>query len=81
MYKKLFIILTILAFCPLSAIHSTPLPLWEGQGVGLHPWSGKRVAYFGDSITDPRNKASKKKYWTFARHNAVCICKKRTYVG
>lgn len=30
-----------------------------------HPWQGKRVAYFGDSITDPRNKASKKKYWTY----------------
>lgn len=28
-----------------------------------HPWKGKRVAYFGDSITDPNNKAAKKKYW------------------
>lgn len=28
-----------------------------------HPWQGKRVAYFGDSITDPHNKASNKKYW------------------
>lgn len=28
-----------------------------------HPWQGKRVAYFGDSITDPRNKASQNKYW------------------
>lgn len=23
-----------------------------------HPWKGKRVAYFGDSITDPRNNGS-----------------------
>ena len=30
-----------------------------------HPWQGKRVAYFGDSITDPRNSGSKKKYWGF----------------
>jgi len=30
-----------------------------------HPWKKKRVAYFGDSITDPRNKGSKKKYWNF----------------
>ena len=30
-----------------------------------HPWKGKRVAYFGDSITDPRNNGSKKKYWGF----------------
>ena len=30
-----------------------------------HPWKGKRVAYFGDSITDPRNKASNTKYWGY----------------
>lgn len=30
-----------------------------------HPWQGRRVAYFGDSITDPRNNGSKKKYWGF----------------
>jgi len=35
------------------------------QNAFAHPWQGKRVAYFGDSITDPNNKASKKKYWTF----------------
>lgn len=35
------------------------------QVVVEHPWKGKKVAYFGDSITDPRNKASKKKYWSF----------------
>lgn len=28
-----------------------------------HPWQGKKVAYLGDSITDPRNKAASKKYW------------------
>ena len=33
------------------------------QALLQHPWQGKRVAYFGDSITDPRNKAAKKKYW------------------
>ena len=30
-----------------------------------HPWQGKRVAYFGDSITDPNNEASKSKYWSY----------------
>lgn len=35
------------------------------QAVFTHPWQGKKVAYFGDSITDPSNKASKKKYWSF----------------
>ena len=35
------------------------------QSLIAHPWQGKRVAYFGDSITDPRNKASNKKYWGY----------------
>ena len=33
------------------------------QDLIAHPWQGKRVAYLGDSITDPRNKASQMKYW------------------
>ena len=35
------------------------------QSVIRHPWQGKRVAYFGDSITDPKNSGSKIKYWGF----------------
>ena len=30
-----------------------------------HPWSGKKVAYLGNSITDPNNTASSHKYWSF----------------
>ena len=30
-----------------------------------HPWRGKKVAYIGDSITDPNNRGSKKKYWQY----------------
>lgn len=30
-----------------------------------HPWAHKRVAYFGDSITDPNNDGSKLKFWNF----------------
>ena len=37
------------------------------QTMFVHPWQGRRVAYFGDSITDPNNKASKQKYWDFLR--------------
>ncbi len=33
----------------------------------VHPWAGKTVAYFGDSITDPRNNAGKKKYWAWLK--------------
>lgn len=31
----------------------------------IHPWAGKRIAYLGDSITDPHNDGSKLKYWNF----------------
>lgn len=31
----------------------------------VHPWMQKRVAYFGDSITDPKNDGSKLKYWNY----------------
>lgn len=36
----------------------------SGQGI-QHPWKNKRVAFFGDSLTDPKNNGSKKKYWGF----------------
>lgn len=41
------------ALCLQTAAQETP----------AHPWRGKRVAYFGDSITDPNNKAAATKYW------------------
>lgn len=28
-----------------------------------HPWAGKRVAYLGDSVTDPNHKSGGLKYW------------------
>lgn len=30
-----------------------------------HPWYGKIVAFFGDSITDPKNPAATKKFWAW----------------
>ncbi|MBQ8047962.1 MAG: SGNH/GDSL hydrolase family protein [Prevotella sp.] len=36
-----------------------------GDGLFAHPWQGRRVAYLGDSITDPDVKAGKEKWWTF----------------
>ncbi len=33
------------------------------QMLVAHPWSGARVGFLGDSITDPRNRAASKKYW------------------
>ena len=43
---------------------SSYIPM-NSQTVFTHPWQGKRVAYFGDSITDPKNSGSKKKFWGF----------------
>ena len=37
----------------------------KAQSVYAHPWMQKRVAYLGDSITDPKNDGSKQKYWNF----------------
>lgn len=49
----------------LSLIMLAAVSLQTGAQLMIqHPWQGKRVAYFGDSITDPRNKASKDKYWS-----------------
>lgn len=47
----------IQVFCLLIALTAS------AQTVITHPWQGKRVAYFGDSITDPSNKAADRKYW------------------
>ncbi|MBQ2496952.1 MAG: SGNH/GDSL hydrolase family protein [Prevotella sp.] len=55
MVKRIFIIFTCLALV-IPAIPQTTF---------THPWQGKKVAYLGDSITDPRNSGSKKKYWGF----------------
>ena len=60
--KRLLLILFVVVMAVpgrTQAIIATPeVPQW-------HPWKGKRVAYFGDSITDPNNDGSKKKYWGF----------------
>ncbi|MDE6491200.1 MAG: SGNH/GDSL hydrolase family protein [Muribaculaceae bacterium] len=45
----------------ISAIALSAFP----QVPDWHPWKGRNIAYFGDSITDPRNKAASKKYWSW----------------
>lgn len=37
----------------------------HAQTTYAHPWMHKRVAYLGDSITDPKNDGSKLKYWNY----------------
>ena len=41
-------------------ISAQPAP----QTTFQHPWYGKRIAYLGDSITDPRVLSKKDKWWT-----------------
>lgn len=41
------------------------LQTMNAQTSFTHPWQGKKVAYFGDSITDPRNRAAGTKFWAF----------------
>lgn len=55
MRNRIVILLWAALLC--GAVHA--------QATFAHPWSQKRVAYFGDSITDPRNSGSKLKYWHF----------------
>ena len=61
MYNKinLQLRLMVVLLCAAFAIQAL------SQTVFTHPWQGKRVAYFGDSITDPRNNGSKIKYWGY----------------
>ena len=54
--KKTLILLTLAALLSGAA---------NAQSTFAHPWMQKRVAYFGDSITDPRNSGSKNKYWNY----------------
>lgn len=37
------------------------------QQYAWHPWKGKKVSYFGDSITDPNNLPGTSLYWNFLR--------------
>lgn len=50
------------AFCILNSAFCIPNSAFYQS----HPWRGKKVAYFGDSITDPNNKAASRKYsWPY----------------
>lgn len=48
------IILLMMASFQMSAQQTSPVQ---------HDWRGRRVAYFGDSITDPNVKTTQKRYW------------------
>ena len=55
--KRLLTTFAIISLCFFSAAAQV-------QQTFVHPWHGKKIAYFGDSITDPRVKAGNQKWWT-----------------
>ncbi len=57
MNMKRLLIATMLAFTLLPLCAQTPAVCEH------HPWRGAKVAYFGDSVTDPRNSGSQRKFW------------------
>ncbi|MBQ7422681.1 MAG: SGNH/GDSL hydrolase family protein [Prevotella sp.] len=64
MAKRL--LLFVLLLCTWQAMAQENSPVSETSELKMaHPWAHRRVAYFGDSITDPTNDGSKKKYWNF----------------
>ena len=66
MKKIIFIMVALLASTGMTLAQTADIEAGQQQiGSFGHPWQGARVAYFGDSITDPNNNASKDKYWSF----------------
>ncbi len=55
MHKRLGLLIMTALLC--GAVHA--------QSTFVHPWMQKRVAYLGDSITDPKHKGAKTKYWHY----------------
>jgi hypothetical protein len=53
--------LTMMMLVVLMSFSAGAQQVMTAQNMVRHSWQGKRVAYFGDSITDPRNKAANKK--------------------
>ncbi len=61
----MFMAAALLFSSAILAQPSATIPSACGESARSHPWYGARVAYFGDSLTDPRNNGSKRKYWGF----------------
>lgn len=63
MKNKKSAIFILLLFCPMFLFGQQKT---ETKGFAQHPWQGKRVAFIGDSFTDPNSYSGKiKKYWSF----------------
>lgn len=56
--------LVTLSTLPAAAQALISKPQTAMPGMFAHPWQGRRIAYLGDSITDPRVKADNDKWWS-----------------
>lgn len=65
--KKTVVILSLfLAAFAMAANEPTPERI-AADATPDTEWSGKKVAFLGDSMTDPKNKAATTKYWEYLR--------------
>ncbi len=65
MKNKKALTFALCLFCSLS-LFSQEQDTQIAKACIQHPWYGKRVAYLGDSVTDPNSYGDKiKKYWSF----------------
>lgn len=58
----LFVILLLMS---LSVSDMDAASRKKDEVIVKHPWAGAKVAYLGDSITDPRNKSTEVRYWHY----------------
>lgn len=67
MYKNRFIAAALIAAAFFtSCTKEERFPDEKANNIYVeHPWTGGKIAYIGDSITDPGNSASITKYWGF----------------
>lgn len=81
--KLLFLTTALMLSSTIHAQSAALAPVSPGVPTWPHPWYGARVAYLGDSLTDPRNSGSKKKLGIpgkLSPHHTICIWHQRTSV-
>lgn len=66
MNRKIFFMLAILLICG-TMIAQNSIVVADGEKTLNSQWDGKRVAYLGDSMTDPNTKVTEKWYWQYLK--------------
>ena len=63
--KLLFLFLCLLVAIPVVSQEGDSLQRQLETLRRIHPWAGKKVAFLGDSITDPRTRPNDTHYWAY----------------